>query len=113
MVTNDSAYTVAAGRFYSDAAGCPAMTDSFGTLIAMTSGHPRDASPAALAPVVALWHAALEQATYVWLTGNTVAQIPWTRQLDSYFLSHFRLIGFAGPPPGWRYVPRPGLYVRR
>jgi hypothetical protein len=58
------AASVAAGRFYSDVAGCPAMTDSFGTLIAMTGGHPRDASPAALAPVIALWHATLEQATY-------------------------------------------------
>ena len=113
VVTNDSAYTVAAGRFYSDVAGCPAMTDSFGTMIAMTSGHPRDASAAMLAPVVALWQATLQQAAYVWLTGDTVAQIPWTRQLDSYFLSHFRLIGFAGPSPGWRYVPDPGLYVRR
>ena len=112
-MTNDSAYTVAAGRFYSDVAGCPAMTDSFGTMIAMTSGHPRDASAAMLAPVVALWQATLQQAAYVWLTGDTVAQIPWTRQLDSYFLSHFRLIGFAGPSPGWRYVPDPGLYVRR
>ena len=113
VVTNDSAYTVAAGRFSSDVAGCPAMTDSFGTMIAMTSGHPRDASAAVLAPVVALWQATLRQAAYVWLTGDTVAQIPWTRQLDSYFLSHFRLIGFAGPPTGYRYVPRPGLYIRR
>ena len=112
VVTNDSAYTVAAGRFYSDVAGCPAMTDSFGTLIAMTSGHPRDASAAMLAPVVALWQATLQRASYVWLTGDTVAQIPWTRQLDSYFLSHFRLIGFAGPATGYRCVPRPGLYIR-
>ena len=89
------------------------MADSFGTMFAMTSGHPRDASAAMLAPVVALWQATLQQAAYVWLTGDTVAQIPWTRQLDSYFLSHFRLIGFAGPSPGWRYVPDPGLYVRR
>ena len=113
VVTNDSAYTVAAGRFYSDVAGCPAMTDSFGTLFAMTRGHPRDASAAVLAPVVALWQATLQQAAYVWLIGDTAGQIPWTRQLDSYFLSHFRLIGFAGPPPGWRFVPSPGLYVRR
>jgi hypothetical protein len=28
--------------------------------------------------------AAWRPATYVWLTGDTVAQIPWTRQLDSY-----------------------------
>jgi hypothetical protein len=113
VVTNDSAYTVAAGWFHSDVAGCPAMTDSFGTLFAMTSGHPRDASAAVLAPVVALWQATLQQAAYVWLIGDTAGQIPWTRQLNSYFLSHFRLMGFAGPPPGWRYVPGPGLYVRR
>ena len=113
MVTNDAPFTVAADRFFSSRPGCPAMVDPFGTLFAMTGGHERDASAAALAPVVALWHATLEQATYVWLTGDTVAQIPWTRQLYSYFLSHFRLIGFAGPPPGWRDVPRPGLYVRR
>jgi alpha-1,2-mannosyltransferase len=112
VVTNDSAYTVAAGRFYSDVAGCPAMTDSFGTLIAMTGGHPRDASPAALAPVVALWHATLEQATYVWLTGDTVAQIPWNSGLYGYFRRHFRLIGLAGQPVPWRDVPRPGLYLR-
>jgi hypothetical protein len=113
VVTNDSAYTVAAGRFDSDAAGCPAMTDSFGTLFAMTSGHPRDAGAAVLAPVVALWQATLQQAAYVWLIGDTAGQIPWTRQLDSYFLSHYRLIGFAGSPQGWRFVPGPGLYVRR
>jgi alpha-1,2-mannosyltransferase len=113
VVTNDSAYTVAAGRFSSDAAGCPAMTDSFGTLFAMTSGHPRDASAAVLAPVVALWQATLQRAAYVWLIGDTAGQIPWTRQLDSYFLGHFRLIGFAGPPQGGRFVPGPGLYARR
>ena len=113
VVTNDSASTVAAGRFSSDVAGCPAMTDSFGTLFAMTSGHPRDASASVLAPVVALWQATLQQAAYVWLIGDTAGQIPWTRQLDSYFLSHFRLIGFAGPPSGWSSVPDPGLYVRR
>jgi alpha-1,2-mannosyltransferase len=112
VVTNDSAYTVAAGRFYSDVAGCPAMTDSFGTLIAMTGGHPRDASPAVLAPVAALWQATLEQAAYVWLTGDTVAQIPWNSGLYGYFRRHFRLIGLTGQPVPWRDVPRPGLYLR-
>jgi hypothetical protein len=112
VVTNDTAYTVAAGRFYSDVPGCPAMTDSFGTLIAMTSGHPRDASAAVLAPVVALWQATLARARYVWLTSNTVAQIPWNAGLDGYFRRHFRLIGFAGQPLPWRDVPRPGLYLR-
>jgi alpha-1,2-mannosyltransferase len=113
VVTNDAPFTVAADRFFSSAPGCPAMVDPFGTLFAMTGGHERGATAAVLAPVVALWQATLRQAAYVWLTGDTLAQIPWTRQLDSYFLSHFRLIGFAGPPTGYRYVPRPGLYIRR
>jgi hypothetical protein len=112
VVTNDSAFTVAAGRFYSDVAGCPAMTDSFGTLIAMTSGHPRDASAAVLAPVAALWQATLARAGYVWLTSSTVAQIPWNAGLAAYFRRHFRLIGLAGQPVPWPYVPPPGLYAR-
>jgi hypothetical protein len=112
VVTNDTAYIVAAGRFYSDVAGCPVMTDSFGTLITMTSGHPRDASTAVLAPVVALWQATLARAHYVWLTSDTVAQIPWNTALDGYFRRHFRLIGLAGQPVPWRDVPRPGLYLR-
>jgi len=112
VVTNDSAYTVAAGRFYSSAPGCPAMTDSFGTMIALTGGHPRDASPAARASAAALWQATLEHAAYVWLTGDTVAQIPWNSALDGYFRRHFRLIGLAGQATAWRYVPRPGLYTR-
>jgi len=112
VVTNDSAYTVAAGRFFSGHPGCPAMTDSFGTMIALTSGHPRDASAAVLAPAAALWQATLEHAAYVWLTGDTVAQIPWNSGLDGYFRRHFRLIGLAGQATGWRYVPRPGLYAR-
>ena len=62
--------------------------------------------------VVALWHATLEQASYVWLTGDTVAQIPWNSGLYGYFRRHFRLIGLAGQPVPSRDVPRPGLYLR-
>jgi hypothetical protein len=113
VVTNDSAYTVAADRFISRVPGCPAMTDSFGTLIAMTSGQERDAPVAGLRQVIALWQATLDQAGYVWITSNTVAQIPWNRQLYDYLTAHFRLIGFGGTPTGYRYVPRPGLYARR
>ena len=113
VVTNDAPFTVVADRFFSSRPGCPAMVDPFGTFFAMTGGDERHSSAVVLAPVVALWHATLEQATYVWLTGDTVAQIPWNSGLYRYFLSHFRLIGLAGQSPGWRYVPRPGLYVRR
>jgi hypothetical protein len=112
VLTNDVAYTLTANRFYSDVRGCPPMVDSFGTLIAMTSGRYRDATTAMLRPVVELWQTDLERAGYVWLTSDTVGQIPWTRQLYGYFCGHFRLIGLAWPHWSRRFVPRPGLYVR-
>jgi alpha-1,2-mannosyltransferase len=114
VVTNGASYTVAANRFFASSPDCPPMVDAFGTLFAMTSGG-NQASPAAvLRPVVELWQTTLEHAQYVWLTSTTVAQIPWNAQLDSYFHTHFRLIGLEGSPipARYRYVPRPGLYVR-
>ena len=113
VLTNDSAYTVAANRFYSDVRGCPVMVDSLGTLFTMTGGRSRAATGAALRPVAALWQAGLERAGYVWLTADTVNQIPWDQRLYAYFSSHFRLAGLA-----WAHhwsnqdIPRPGLYVR-
>lgn len=113
VLTNDSAYIVAADRFYSDVRGCPAMVDSLGTLFTMTGGRSRDATGAALRPVAELWQAGLERAGYVWLTADTVNQIPWDQRLYAYFSSHFRLAGLAWPHR-WsnQDVPRPGLYVR-
>ena len=112
VVTNDAPFTVVADRFSSSRPGCPAMVDAFGTFFAMTGGGGRHSSAVVQAPVVALWHATLEQATYVWLTGDTGAQIPWNSGLYGYFRRHFRLIGFAGQPVPSRDVPRPGLYLR-
>ena len=112
VLTNDAAYTVVVDRFYSDVPGCPSMVDSFGTLIAMTSGRSRYASASMLHPVVELWRADLGQAGYVWLTGDTAGEIPWTRQLYDYFLGHFRLIGLAQPQLSSRFIPHSGLYVR-
>ena len=97
VVTNDAPFTVVADRFFSSRPGCPAMVDPFGTLFAMTGGDERHSSAVVLAPVVALWHATLEQATYVWLTGDTVAQIPWNSGLYGYFRRHFRLDRTRGP----------------
>ncbi len=113
VVTNDAACTVAAGRFYSGVRDCPSLVDSFGTLFAMTSGRSSHAPPAVLRPVVNLWQSALQRAQYVWLTSGTSAQIPWTRPLDGYLREHFRLIGLAWLHWPRRYVPCPGLYVRR
>jgi hypothetical protein len=112
VVTNDVPFTVAADRFFSSDPGCPAMVDAFGTLFAMTSGDQRSATPAMLRPVAALWQTTLQHAGFVWLTGDTAAQIPWNGSLYGYFRRHFRLIGFAGRPVPGRNVPRPGLYAR-
>jgi len=113
VLTNDSAYTVAADRFYSDVHGCPAMVDSLGTLFTMTGGRAGEAAAAALRPVAELWQAGLERAGYVWLTTDTVNQIPWDHRLYAYFRGHFRLAGLAWPHH-WsnQDVPRPGLYIR-
>jgi hypothetical protein len=112
VVTDSPAYTVAAGRFTSGDPGCPVMVDAFGTLFAMTGGHQRDATPAMVRPVVAVWQTTLAHAGYVWFTGDTIGQIPWNGELYGYFRSHFRLIGLAGAPTPWRDVPAPGLYLR-
>ncbi len=113
VLTNDSAYTVAADRFYSDVRGCPVMVDSLGTLFTMTGGRSGEAAAAALRPVAELWQAGLERAGYVWLTTDTVNQIPWDQRLYAYFRGHFRLAGLAWPHH-WsnQDVPRPGLYIR-
>ena len=113
VVTNDVAYTVTADRFYSRVRDCPQMVDSFGTLFAMTSGRSRHATAAALHPVTELWQANLERADYVWLTSGTSGQIPWTRQLRSYFRGHFRLIALGWSHWSSQLLPRPGLYARR
>ena len=112
VVTDSSAFTVAADRFAAGAPGCPPMVDAFGTLFAMTGGHQRDATAAMVRPVDAVWQTTLARARYVWLTSDTIGQIPWNSQLYGYLTGHFRLIGFAGQPTPWRNVPRPGLYVR-
>jgi alpha-1,2-mannosyltransferase len=113
VLTNQASLTVAADRFVPEAPGCPAMVDSFGTLIAMTGGHQMAAGPHARAAGAALWHSAFAHAYYVWLEDPTQGEIPWTRGLDDYFVSHFRLIAFADTHSGGPGIPPGGLYSRR
>jgi alpha-1,2-mannosyltransferase len=113
VLTNEAVLTVTANRFVPDAAGCPSLVDSYGTLIAMTDGRQLKANPQVLGSVTAFWRSAFAHATYVWLVAPTQGEIPWTRSLHDYFVSHFRLIGLASIYPGGRGIPRGGLYVRR
>ncbi len=113
VVTNVSALIVVADRFVPDAAGCPSVVDAYGTLIAMTDGHQMQARPQALAAVDAFWRSTFAHAGYVWLVAPTQYEIPWTRSLHDYFLSHYRLIGLASIHRGGRRIPRAGLYAHR
>jgi hypothetical protein len=113
VVTNEVPYTISADRFTPDTAGCPAIVDSSGTLLALTHGRGLAlGSPAELRSVTALWRSAFSRARYVWIESGSQVQIPWTPALYAYFTSHFRLIGWVDGP-GARNAPEGGLYVRR
>jgi alpha-1,2-mannosyltransferase len=112
VLTNDSSLTISAGRFTPASPGCPAMVDSYGTLLAMTDGRKLLATPQEVHSVTALWSAELARAPYVWLESGSQGQIPWTAALYAYFTSHFRLLGLVNGP-GAHNVPEGGLYVRR
>jgi hypothetical protein len=115
VVTDAASMTVTADRFVARLPGCPALVDSVGTMIALTSGQDVYARPAELASVAAVWRSAFSRAQYVWLVGrygNTGNRIAWTSSLHAYFTSHFRLIRFRSHFRGVGYIPRGGLYVQ-
>jgi alpha-1,2-mannosyltransferase len=112
VLTNDSSLTISASRFTSGPPGCPAMVDSYGTLLAMTDGRKTFASRQMVSSVTALWDKEFSRAHYVWLETGSQGQIPWTPALYAYFNREFRLIGLVNGPGGHN-VPQGGLYVRR
>ncbi len=112
VVTDVVSITISADRFDSSVPGCPLMVDSFGTLIALTSGQNMSASPRVLGTVAQVWRSAFERAQYVWLDGDTQGRITWTPALHAYFTSHFTLIGLTDHYRGTRHTPRGGLYIR-
>jgi hypothetical protein len=112
VLTNNPALTITAGRFTSDAPGCPAMVDPFGTFLAMTGGRRLLASPQELNSLRAMWRSDFSRVRYVWLEAGSDGQIPWTHPLYAYFETRFRLIGLAYGH-GATDVPWPGLYAAR
>jgi hypothetical protein len=112
VLTNDSSLTISADRFVPASPGCPAMTDAYGTLLALTDGRKFLATPCEVRSVTALWSAQFARAPYVWLESGSQGQIPWTAALYAYFTAHFRLLGLVNGP-GAHDVPEGGLYLRR
>jgi alpha-1,2-mannosyltransferase len=110
VVSDYPSLLISADRF-DTVAGCPAMVDSYGTLLAMTDGR-KYADPTAVRALTAQWQRQFAAASYVWLEWNSQGRIPWTPALYAYFTSHFRLLGLIGGR-GAANVPEPGLYGRR
>ena len=116
VLTDTASVTIVTNRFSASSAGCPALVDAVGTLIATTDGKDFVAGTAVLAADTRTWQQVFEHAEYVWLAGNngfTGARIAWTPALHAYFVSHFRLIGLAGSFLGVENVPPAGLYARK
>lgn len=111
VVTDDPSLTIAADRFDSGGPDCPAVVDSFGTLMTMTDGHNMRASPPVLRAVTAAWRDWFGRAAFVWLQSSSEGRIPWTPSLYHWFTGHFRLIGLASTVRPARDVPRGGLYT--
>ncbi len=111
VVTDDPSLTIAADRFDSGVPDCPAVVDSFGTLMTMTGGHTMRASPPVLRAVSAAWRDWFGRAAFVWLQPGSEGRIPWTPSLYRWFTGHFRLIGLASTERPARDVPRGGLYT--
>jgi alpha-1,2-mannosyltransferase len=112
VLSNDSSNAVSANRFTSGTAGCPAMVDAYGSLLAMTDGGKMSASPQAVNSVREVWRSAFSRARYVWVESGSQGQIPWTAALYADFTSRYKLIGLVNGP-GARNAPEGGLYVRR
>jgi hypothetical protein len=94
VVTDEPAYTIIADRFVADSGKCPAMVDSYGEWLAVDRKHPPP-SPGPYDPgLVNAWQSWFSAADYVVLTSQF--RIPWTRELRSWFASHFELVSSEG-----------------
>jgi hypothetical protein len=111
VVTDYSSLTISADRFFSAAAYCPDMVDSYGTLLSVTDGR-KFAAVGETSALTALWRTEFSVASFVWLEYGDQGRIPWTPALYAYFTSHFRLLGLRDGQGG-RDVPEGGLYARR
>jgi hypothetical protein len=113
VLTDDPVLAIVSNRFVAASSGCPAVVDSYGMLMVMTSGRTETASHEALRSVELTWQSWFAQAKYFWLEPDSNGQIPWSPGLYSYFTRHFRLIGLRSgflPRP---HTPRAGLYIRQ
>ena len=112
LVADQVSFAIAANRFTAPSGNCPDVVDSLATTLVLSRGVSPQGGAGQAPRVVAGWEAIFGKARYVWLSGGVAARIPWTPALQSWFASHFRLLGLV-TGPGARDAPEGGLYVRR
>jgi Glycosyltransferase family 87 len=105
VVTDQVSYTIAINRFVSDVPGCSLMVDGVGSDYALSGGHNGLTGAGRIRAVERLWMSAFRSAQYLWLTSDNTRRIPWTPQLQAYFLANFVPLTEG---PDWLYVRRAG-----
>jgi hypothetical protein len=107
VITNNPALTIVANRFLAAEPDCPAVVDTYGTLLTMTGGRPQDATMETMRDAEQTWQGWFHQATFVWL-GAPDHGLPWANSLYNYLGEHFKRVQLAGEPP----AQRGGLFLR-
>ena len=107
VVTNNPALTIVANRFLTARPDCPAVVDTYGTLLAMTGGRPQTAPMQTLRTAEQTWQGWFDQATYVWL-GAPDHGLPWANSLYNYLDAYFQRVHLVNETP----TQRGGLFLR-
>jgi hypothetical protein len=89
VVSDQVSYAMAADRFVARTPGCSLMVDGVGTDYALSLGRNGLTGAGDSPRVRAVWMSAFRAAQYVWLTSVSARRIPWTPQLQAYFIRHF------------------------
>jgi alpha-1,2-mannosyltransferase len=114
VLTNDPAFTIVANRFIAVRGDCPAVVDTYGTLLAMTAGRPQSASLQTMSAAEQTFQQWFHQANFVWLD-TADHGLPWANSLYNYLGVHFRRVPLPGEAPflpGESPDTRGGLFQR-
>jgi hypothetical protein len=112
VVTDYTAFTIAADRYITTDLNCPVIVDPFGWDLTLDNGHTPDPHETPTAALVAAWESAFKRTNWILLSDTAHARIPFVRSLRRYIDRHFtRLRGgviyiwertSVTPPPGHR-----------
>jgi Glycosyltransferase family 87 len=90
VLTDQSSFTIAAGRFTSNVPGCSLMIDPLGTDYALSPGRDALNGAGRYPAVESITRYAFDHAQYVWLAGTyNLRRIAWTPALRAYFNTNF------------------------